>query len=796
MKTTQIFLRLLGGSSLAVILSAQYAYAQGQGGAPAPARADASQQAPSGNDYAEIIVTANKRVQNINDVGLSITALGGDALVGRGISSPTDLGKIVPGLTVQPSPFNTPVYTLRGIGFYETTLSAAPTVAVYTDEVALPFSATTRGVAFDIERVEVLKGPQGTLFGNNTTGGAINYVAAKPTDTFSAGADASFGRFSTFDVQGFVSGPLNDKLKARLAVRTVQSGPWQQSYTRDAELGKMNQWQGRFQLQWEPSDTVRFLLNVNGWNDHGDTQAAQLIEDTCGASRAGTCGSPDADNFRAYPRSPMNARAADWGNGIFGRRPKRDDRFFQISLRSDVDLSDHLTLTSVTAYSDYKTDSVQDFDGTTYFSVDTNTTGYIRDFAQELRINGKFDRINFIVGGNFDKAVTYDRLFYNFSEGPSSNPLWMIPGAPRGLLTFNYSKQDVQTWAIFGNVEFELTKNLTLLGGARYTKSNRDFEGCTNDYGGGTAIWWNAIFGTNVQPGGCLTFTSTFPVIFNPAAFDKLNEDNVAWNVGLNYKTAGDTLLYARVSRGYKSGSFPTASVASYTGYIPVKQESVTAYEAGIKAPLFGRKLELTAAAFYYDYKDKQLRGRKPDPVFGTLDGLVQIPKSRVQGVEASMLARPVDGLTLSVGATYISTKIKDYIGYDAFGQTANFANQKFPFAPKLTLIADGEYKFPVSGGADAYFGASLTYNSKTSSALANSNTQFLVRDPRFDMRSYGLVDLRAGVDVPGSKVRFGVYVRNVGNVYYWTNVQDNLASIARFAGMPRTYGMQVSWRY
>jgi outer membrane receptor protein involved in Fe transport len=796
-------LRYLGGTGLAIVLLSTAAHGQeptasvpNQAPDPAPDQAKAPAEGRSPTEYADIIVTANKRNQNINDVGLSITALGGEELIGRGVSSPTDLGKIVPGLTVQPSPFNTPVYTLRGIGFYETTLSAAPTVAVYTDEVALPFSATTRGVAFDIERVEVLKGPQGTLFGNNTTGGAINYIAAKPTDAFSAGADASFGRFSTFDVQGFVSGPLSDTLKARLAVRTVQSGPWQKSFTRDAELGKMNQFQGRLQLQWDPSDKMRFLLNVNGWTDNGDTQAAQLIEDTCGASRAGTCGSPDADNFRAYPRSPRNARAADWGNGIFGRRPARDDRFFQASLRADIDLNDDLTLTSVTAYSDYKTDSVQDFDGTTYFSVDTNTTGYIHDFAQELRINGRYNRLNFILGGNYNKATTYDRLFYNFSEGPSSNPLYMIPGAPRGLLTFNYSNQDVTTWALFGNVEFQLSDRLTLLGGARYTKSNRDFEGCTNDFGGGTAIWWNAIFGTNVQPGGCLTFTSTFPVIFDPAVFDKLDEDNVAWNVGVNYKTAGDTLLYTRVSRGYKSGSFPTASVASYTGYTPVKQESVTAYEAGFKAPLFDRALELTAAAFYYDYKDKQLRGRKPDPVFGTLDGLVQIPKSRVQGVEMSLLARPVLGLTLSGGATYISTKIKDYTGFDAFGQTANFKGQKFPFAPKLTFIADAEYKFPFSSSAEGYFGVSLTYNSKTSSALANTDTAFLSQDDRFDMRSYALVDLRAGFEVPASKVRAGIYVRNVGNVYYWTNVQDNLASISRFAGMPRTYGVQVSWRY
>lgn len=761
-----------------------------------PARAQVSAPAETSSTSDEIVVTANKREQSINDVGLSITAETGETLLNRGINSPTDLGKIVPGLTVQPSPFNTPVYTLRGIGFYETTLSAAPTVAVYTDEVALPFSATTRGVAFDIQRVEVLKGPQGTLFGQNTTGGAINYIVNKPTDHFDAGADLSYGRFNVIDGQAFISGPISDSIKARLAVRGVHGDEWQYSYTRNDKLGRTRQLQGRFQLQFDPGSNFRLLLNANGWIDKGDTQAAQIVDDTCRLSTAGTCGSPAALAFKAYPRAPNNARAADWGYGIFGRRPQRDDKFWQVSARADLDLSDKITLTSITAYSDYKTDSVQDFDGTTLFSVDTNTTGFIKDFSQELRLAAKLDKLNIIVGGNYDRARTFDRLFYNFSQGPSSDPLFSIPGAPKGELTFNYSRQNVTTYAAFGNVEFELSPSVTLLGGARYTKSKRSFEGCTNDFGGGTAIWWNALFGTNVQPGGCLTFTPNFPVIFNPADFDKLDEDNVAWNVGVNYKTANDILLYARVSRGYKSGSFPTASVASYSGYTPVKQESVTAYEVGIKAPFANRAVEIVAAGFYYDYTDKQLRGRKPDPVFGTLDGLVQIPKSRVYGFEAQINVRPMDGLTISAGGTYINTKIKEFQGYDALGVLRNFSGQKFPYAPDLTAIGDAEYEWGVGSSAKAYVGASVTYNSQTTTALANTNTAFVNRDSRFIIKEYAILDLRAGVRLNDDKLRIGGYVRNATNAFYWTNIQDNLASISRFTGMPRTYGVQLSWRY
>ncbi|MFM6829654.1 MAG: TonB-dependent receptor [Novosphingobium sp.] len=770
------------------------ATARAQETAPQPAQAEPR---AAENNFREIIVTANKRQQSINDVGLSITAASGDSLVTRGINSPVDLGKIVPGLTVQPSPFNTPVYTLRGVGFYETTLSASPTVAVYTDEIALPFSATTRGAAFDIERVEVLKGPQGTLFGQNTTGGAINYVVAKPTDHFTAGMDASFGRFSTGDISGFVSGPLSDTIKARLALRTEQSGPWQYSYTRHDELGKKNLFQGRFIMDIQASEKLKLEINLNGWRDRGDTQAAQLQSDDCAGSVAGTCGSPDATNFKNYPRAPQNARAADWSYGIFGRPLQRDDTFWQGSLRADYEIDDHLTLTSISAYSSYKTDSVQDFDGSKYATADTNTTGYIKNFNQELRVSGKYDKLNFILGANYNRADTYDRLFYNFSEGPSSNPLYMIPGAPRGILTYNDSAQDTRDIGVFFNAEYEITPNLTLIGGARYNDSRRSFEGCTHDFGGDTAVWWNAIFGTNVGTGECITFDPTFTPYGAGALQNDLNEHNLSWNAGLNYKTDGGTLLYARVSKGYKSGSFPTASVASYRGYNPVKQESVLAYEAGFKAPIANRALELTAAAFYYDYKDKQLRGRLPDPVFGTLDGLVQVPKSHLYGVEASLLARPIDGLTLSLGATYIKTKITGFIGYDALAQLQDFNGQHFPYAPEFTLTGDLEYKAPINDTTKAYFGASVTHNSSSTTALANTTTSLgVTADHRFDMRGYTLIDLRAGVEFNEGKVRVGGYVRNAGNVYYWTNTQDTLASIVRYAGMPRTYGVQVSYRY
>jgi outer membrane receptor protein involved in Fe transport len=186
------------------------------------APADAAPPAAEAAGVGDIVVTARKKQESSNAVGMSINAITGDTLAQQGIMNTADLVKAVPGFNYTRSTYGTPVFTLRGIGFNETTLAAAPPVSVYVDEVPLPYSIMTQGVALDVQRVEVLKGPQGTLFGQNSTGGAINYIAAKPTKTLEAGADASFGRFDSFNGSAFLSGPLTDNLRGRIAVRRIE----------------------------------------------------------------------------------------------------------------------------------------------------------------------------------------------------------------------------------------------------------------------------------------------------------------------------------------------------------------------------------------------------------------------------------------------------------------------------------------------------------------------------------------------------------------------------------------------
>ncbi|WP_235589641.1 TonB-dependent receptor plug domain-containing protein [Sphingobium herbicidovorans] len=193
------------------------------------------------------------------------------------MSNLADVAQIVPGLTFSQTANDTPVYTLRGVGFFESTLAAYPDVSVYLDQVPLPFPTLTSLTAFDLDRLEVLKGPQGTLFGQNSTGGAINYIAAKPTSDLSAGGSLSYGRFDTVELEGFLSGPLTNTLRVRLAGRVARGDEWQKSHTRDDRLGKKDTKAIRFLADWKPSERLSFELNLNAWQNKSDPQAPQAI---------------------------------------------------------------------------------------------------------------------------------------------------------------------------------------------------------------------------------------------------------------------------------------------------------------------------------------------------------------------------------------------------------------------------------------------------------------------------------------------------------------------------------------
>ncbi len=754
----------------------------------------------------EIVVTATKRSQSINSVGMTITAATGDTLIERGITSTADLVRVTPGLNYTPSPYQEPVYVLRGVGLYESGLASSPAVTVYVDQIPLPSPVMTEVSPLDLERVEVLYGPQGTLFGQNSTGGAINYVTAKPTSSFQSGANVTYERFNKTSVDGFVSGPLTESVDARLAVGSASGGAWQYSQTRPGDqLGDTRVFQGRLLLDWHPSDRLKFEFGLSGFYDNSDTQAHQLVK---AVPPFPALASPQ---LLAAPIAPNDPRAADWPAGI-GLRSK--DPFFQISARTDYDFTSDITLTALTSYQNVKQDKLSDLsgmDGPTGAeslggpSFLARAVGSVEAFNQEIRLLGKQGPFIWTAGVYFDYMHIDDALLLTTND-TNEQP---IPSIPAFEFPAGKTVTDVNDYAIFGNLDYQVNERFTAHVGLRGTDSIRHANTCAYDWNpSGDAAALSNLFTTlqevfasvgakttpvvAIAPGGCISLTP--PPDLSPSEVrNGLNEKSLSWHGGLDYKFDGGTLLYVSASRGYKSGIVSPTPASQTTQFTPAKQEKLDAFEVGFKAPFFDRRAHLDGSAFYYAYTDKQLRSRVLDPIFGLLEELVNIPRSRVLGLQSELTVAPVDGLNLSIAATYLDSKVTSpFFTYNQAGAYGNISGANLPLTPKVSVLADAQYERPVNGSIKAFAGISLTHHGSSNSTFDTA----AVPAPDFELNAYTLLDLRAGIETAGGAWRLTFFGKNVTNKFYAVDTFMGVDTLYRDAGMPATYGVTLNARW
>lgn len=727
--------------------------------------------------FEEIIVTANKRDQSINDVSMSVTALSGATLDKRGISDASELMMVVPGFTYTKTHDSIPVFSIRGVGYYDNSLGATPAVSAYVDEVPLPYPVLTKGVTLDLERVEALKGPQGTLFGQNATGGALNFIAGKPQDTMEGRVSLGYGRFNAIEASGYVTGPLSDNLNARLGVKYENSSDWQKSSTHDETLGSVNRGAGRLSLDWTPIESLNMLLAVEGWFDKSDSQAAQLrglslnIPGFQNPALATGDGSPGNPITQVYGNASQNAREADWSPG---KDYQSDHKYIRTSLRTTYDVNEDILLTSITAYQHLNYVGRVDADGTTLEIADLTTDAEIESFYQELRISGQTGELSWMVGGNYadDSVVSVNEP--NFRD-------WSVPIGDLHIITRNKS----ETIAGFFNLEYALTETITLQGGGRYTQQDQNMSGCPSDSGNGIASSvLNFLRGTdNLVPGGCYSLNDLDGSFAPAEANVDLKENNFSWRTGINYQMNDDTLLYANISKGYKAGAFTLAVFDLVSQAAPATQESILAYEVGFK--MGTPTLQLNGAGFYYDYKDKQLLAPfDTGGPFGVLDKLQNIPKSRILGAEFEAVWAPVDGLRMSVNGTFIDSEItSSFIAADPSGTSVDLKGESFIYTPRWGLMGDLEYGFDLANGVYASLGASISYRGSTTARFAGG--------PEYIINSYALLDLRASIEMDDGEYAIDLWMNNVTDKYYTVNNTSFIDTIVTFAGQPRTFGIR-----
>lgn len=824
---------LIGSSGLAITLATP-AFAET---APGQAAAESGD-----NGLAEIIVTAQKRSESANAVALSITAATGDELLRAGVRSTDDLVKIVPSLTVAKSQSNTPIYTLRGVGFQSQNLTSTSPVGIYVDEVAYAYPYMASNVAFDLERVEVLKGPQGTLFGRSTTGGVVNYIIAKPKDTTSGSVSIEGGSYGRIGGQAHITGPLGANLSYRLAGNVENSSTgWQRSVTRPTDrLGKIERYAVRGSLLWQPTTDFEALFSASYWKDNSDTQAPQATGYVPGNPQFA-----DPRVAASLIPNPTDARLADWTPLSYQPtkarvRPafKADGEFYGLSLRLNYKLSESVTLTSLTSYGDVKRNDVTSVDGVATEILTNINPGRVKSFSQELRLSGDTGQIKWLIGGSYSDdrlkedviAETYDAsaaigiralgtllkvnpaLVANILGVPApaqpgfialagiNTAAYTVPQLQDGFHTNDFGLRGrAKSYGLFANSEFKLSDQLALNLGARYSKNTATNTGCVFDLGRGGNEAFAAFLGTlilrqpvAITPGQCLTLKNDFSG-FSPTINGRLSEDNLSFRGSLNWTPRPGMLGYVSFSRGYKAGGFPALPANVAAQLDPVTQERLDAYELGVKATLFDRRVQLNAATFYYDYKDKQVYAKIPDIIFGTLNRLMNVPKSEVYGLEADLTVAVADGLQLRGAATYAHSKIKKFSGFDDTGAPRDFAGARLTYTPEWSFVGAIDYSHPINDNLQAQFNLSANYQSETNGRFVGGNATAAQRtaDKQFVIKARTIFDSTIGIG--NEKWKAELFARNLFNTYYWTTADSQLDTVFRFAGMPRTFGGRVT---
>ena len=495
------------------------------------------------------------------------------------------------------------------------------------------------------------------------------------------------------------------------------------------------------------------------------------------------------------------------GTTFTNQRPELglDSQMSSVTARLEFDLTDTLTLVSLTNYADLERDDVSDRGGVKFEIAVDREVGSIESFSQELRLAGSSvdEKTNFIGGLYYSRDKLDDRGQIWAGQNSVLNELRsygyaVIDDFPDlaaevfgGFRNWeNFTETTFESYAVFGQFDHQLSDTLTLTAGARYTEESHDFAGCSRDLNGDTNIHqvWNFAFETALVAGDCVTFDSTtFEPVGPEGAKKDLDEDNVSWRVALDWQPTDEMLVYGSISKGFKSGSFPQISANASAQLDPATEEELLAYELGAKfSP--SSFLDLNAAVYFYDYKDKQVYGLIPDPIFVTLTKVVNVPESEVYGAEFDATVFPTEDTFVKFSASYLQTEITKYQGYDSSGADNDFAGDSFAYSPDWQFNMVGAHRFDINDKFEGTVVVDASYSDSQSSLIGDDSTRAI--------DSYTLVGARLVVEPKDGRWEAALFGRNLTDEYYWSAAHGWGDAIVRYAGMPRTYGVELSYNF
>lgn len=706
----------------------------------------------------EIVVTAQKREQSLQDVGIAISAFDGETMEAMGVVNSNEIAAKTPNLNIMSPAGEGGVVSvfIRGIGLNDFALNNTGPVGFYVDDSAIGSSNGQLTTLFDIARVEVLKGPQGTLFGRNTTGGALNIVSNKPTDEFEASVKLSAGNYGYLKTEGMVSGSLTDTVNARLALVNYTSDGYMENTSTGDEVEKEN-FAGRLLFDITPSDDLSVLVNIHGSRNDSDSDLYGLTSDS------------------------------DFYEGTYG------DKDYTInvdtlggSIKAEYDINDSLSLTSITSYDDLSKRHNEEGDMTPLeliefqFNVDTHT------FAQELRLNGDTDGMHWVAGLYYLTETTN----WNTTSFSGDLPLDPInfPAGPFLGESLGEGHQELTTQAIFGQVEYELAEDWTLTVGGRYTQLDVEID-----------------YSTSIP-----SFALYTPFLSAVDYSDDLTNEEFSGKVALNYFANEDVMYYGSITRGFKGGGFNGGAGADLANYVATAEydpEILTAYELGLKSTLLDGTMRLNAALFYYDYEDAQVFNSIADPITDLPRTSIENAKSlELYGLDLDVTWQPTEALFIQAGVGYTHSEFDDFDltvplvsgtgSTDLSGETPQntpewsatvLANYTWTLGDNGLLMAqiDGTYQSEVffSNGTIVTAGDPSSYD----------------RNEDIGQAGYSLWNARLAWFDSSEQIEVALWGKNLGDkeyASYMFELTDVVGGDQVMRGTPRTYGVDVKYNF
>lgn len=735
----------------------------------------------------EIIVTAQKRTENLQDIAVTAHVFNSELAKNLKIDSSAEFADYIPNVAVNyANGIYTPNIIIRGVGVQSFTSNFSPSAPFYVDEQYLPSNDMFGFQVFDIERIEVLKGPQGTLYGKNTTAGAINIITKKPTREREGYVEVSYGNYQTIESTFAVSGPLSDTLAARITGRTENRlEGYQFNSTQNRDNGRYDRWSLRGHLQFDPSEDLSILLTLTGGKDRHENPGPKFA----GIRNAPGEICPIAEGFHDPAKCTNLFGAQDLNSDphtVIFDRPIDDSEaeFITTKLQVNWDIGD-VTLTSLSIYTDFTSFSGNDVDsadvelGTIHnrFDLDLDT------FSQELRLASNNDSdFTWVVGTYYDKTDWDSGIGLEVHNNPDLPPFFRLLGLVNSDLPDRDATglgidftQESKSWAVFGQADWRFAENWQFSLGLRYSDYKKTFDE--------RSYWSDFTDGLDPQE-----------VIINLSGDDPVQISSVeqaspvTGRVALNHWFSDDVMVYGSVSTSFKDGGNDVNVAFNSDTLQPYEKEEITAYEVGLRSTLADGAMRFNVSSYYYDYKDLQATISKliNDLTISKLDN---IGKVRLYGIEADTLWQPTLGLTVSLAAALQKTKVtSDDITAGSFGLESIKGNE-LPNAPRFTANAMVRYEFPLSndfnGAAQVHVGYSDSYYTNL------TNDEFVAMD------AYARIDASVSVmtaDDGGWELTF--WGKNLTDQLIRNRAVYTVGAAHSHYQMPRTYGATFRWNF